>query len=164
MTRATTFAALSAVGALCCVLGWIGWIAGPRALVGFGAAGFVCGVVGHVLSTSGELPRTGSWLSLRPAVRRVSLVAGLLAIVSMALMFAGAWAAGVADFPALESRPLYELNSHGVRTAVPRWRYVLVSMALGTGWHAMALLANMSAMSRKLYGEDLLVRGRRTRG
>ncbi len=93
-------------------------------------------------------------MRLRSGVRRIKMVAGLLALVSIPLMFASAWDAGVADFPALEARPRYELSNHGARTCVPRWRYVLASMAFGTGWHAMALLANMSAVSRKLYGEE----------
>ncbi len=164
MARTTTLATLGVAGALCCVLGWIGWMVGPRALVGFGVAGFGCGALGLVASRSAGPPGAESRLWLRSAIRKVSVVAGILAIVGIGVMLAAAWDAGVADFPALESRPRYELNNHGVRTGVPRWRYVLVSLAFGTGWHAMALLANMSSMSRGLYGEELLGRGRRTRG
>jgi len=40
------------------------------------------------------------------------------------------------------------------RTPVSRTRYVLVSDAFGTGWHAIALLANLAALGRRLYGVE----------
>jgi hypothetical protein len=134
-------------------VGWVGAIVGPRSVVLVGAAGFVLGVVGH-LATRGDQPQgtCGSERTMR-LVRGAVGVAGLLVAVALPLLFIGAWNGGVADFPALESRSHYELNNHGIVTAVVRSRYVLVSASFATAWHAMALLVKLTVLSKQLGGE-----------
>lgn len=69
-------------------------------------------------------------------------------------MFATGRLDGVGEFPALQRRTSYELNNHGARTAVSRTRYVVLVVSFATGWTAMALAANLSALHRTLYGRD----------
>jgi hypothetical protein len=145
---------ISCVGCVCCVVGWVGAIVGPRSVALVGAAGFALGVVGH-LATKGDRPQgtCGSERAMR-FIRGAVGVAGLLVAVALPLLFISAWNGGVADFPALEPRSHYELNNHGIHTAVVRSRYVLVSASFATAWHAMALLANLTVLSKRLRGED----------
>jgi hypothetical protein len=81
---------------------------------------------------------------------------GLLFFVGLVVLFSVAREDGVASYPAFEERAVYELNSHGARKQVSRLRYILVSAAFGTGWHAAALAVNLTALYRRLYGEDPL--------
>jgi hypothetical protein len=66
------------------------------------------------------------------------------------------WGGGVSDFPALEKRAKYELNSHGSKTEVSRFRYALESILFATGWHSMGLAMNLAAFYKSRYNQSPL--------
>ena len=98
----------------------------------------------------GKGPRVGAGLGRNWVILTVAQVAlVLVAIACLIGMFASSRGGGVADSPALEVRAKYELMSHGHRAEVSRTRYVIASASFSTGWHALALLANVGALKRR---------------
>ncbi|PYU95384.1 MAG: hypothetical protein DMG25_04345 [Acidobacteria bacterium] len=136
------------IPSICCLVGWWGSIVGPRKLVAFGVVGFLGG--GLLSYWAGKGPRVGAGLGRNWVILTVAQVAlVLVAIACLIGMFASSRGGGVADSPALEVRAKYELMSHGHRAEVSRTRYVIASASFSTGWHALALLANVGALKRR---------------
>lgn len=145
---------MTCAGVAFCVVGWIGTAAGPRGWLLFGVLGLLLAAVSNVVTFARPAEPRARNGALYRGIRMVMTVSGWLAVLSLVTMLASARTDGVADFPALEVRATYELSTHGRRTPVSRTRYVLASAALGTGWHAMAVLANLAALRRRLYGVE----------
>jgi hypothetical protein len=144
------------LGTCCCVLGWIGTLAGPRSLLLFGLLGFAIGGIGRLLTRRIHVaPRSTTTDKLRLVVGKLSTTLVIIFFVCLCLSLLLSFLdGGVADFPALQRRDRYELNSHGHKTPVPRFRYVLNAALFGTCWHAMALTMNLSAFQRRWYGNE----------
>ena len=155
---------IALAGLVCCAIGWVGAIFGPKALFAFGVVGFGLSLFGHLLVRRVKRPHLAtapSWAIASLWLARI--VAGILVVLSLVTMFASSGAGGVADFPALEVRPTYELNNHGHHTQVSRTRYILASASFSTGWLAIAALANLEALGRVLGGASgPTSQGRRT--
>jgi hypothetical protein len=139
---------VSILPALFTFVGWFAWIFGPRSLSWCAVVGFV----GAAASFSFwkrvyAWPEAKQWAGF---LSRTEIVLGLLCTVCLVIMFASCRMDGVADFPALEWRPVYELNSHGDKTEVTRLRYVLASASFATGWNGMALLVTAAALRKRL--------------
>jgi cytochrome c biogenesis protein CcdA len=91
--------------------------------------------------------------SLRRWLERLVGVVMASAGLGVLVLFASARLGGVADFPAFEKLPKYELHNHGQRTEVSRFRYVTVSASFALGWHSGAALMSLVCLYRLLYGK-----------
>ncbi|HET6898292.1 MAG TPA: hypothetical protein VFK70_08085 [Vicinamibacteria bacterium] len=145
---------LSVIGAAGCVIGWVGMMVGPRSLMLFGFAGFVAALPAGMFARRSPVAAVeGSSRFQRGLRTSIRALFGVF-FVGLVLMFATGRLDGVGEFPALQRRTTYELNNHGERTRVSRARFVSEGVAFATGWTAMALVANLSALYRALYGKD----------
>lgn len=150
--------ALTAAGAVCCAAAWLGTIFGPRSLLWLGAIGFLL-AVGAAYLTKGVDPALDEATRSEPRRRALGNAVRVLVLVAAAagiVLFAVARLDGVADFPALERRPVYQLNNHGELKTVSRARYVVMSASFGTAWCGMALAFNLHYLYRARYGRFLL--------
>jgi len=145
---------LSVVGAVACLIGWLGMMIGPRSLMSFGFGGFVCAVLALMFARRSSIAPARPPSRLQTALRRTIRALYATICVGLLMMFATGRLDGVGEFPALQRRTSYELNNHGARTPVSRTRYVALVVSFATGWTAMALAANVSALYRTLYGRD----------
>ena len=144
-----TIVVISALPGLFTLIGFSGWIVGPRSLVRCSIVGFLGAIASLAFASKRVTWPPGQ--KLAPFLGRLELVLGAIAVLSVITMFATCRLDGVADFPALAWQPVYELNNHGHRVAVSRVRYVLASTSFATGWHGMALLLTVEAF-RKRFG------------
>ncbi len=150
-------AVFSTVGALCCGLGWLGALFGPRPWLYFAVIGFLLGLIGYALpkKADDELDEKTRGHPRRRRLQRLVQLVGLVVLVSMGVLFSVARLDGVADYPAFEKLEEYQLNNHGHLEPVSRLRYITISASFSTGWCGMALLLNLSILYRALYGRDV---------
>jgi hypothetical protein len=145
---------LSVIGAAGCMIGWVGMMVGPRSLMLCGFAGFLLAVLAGMLARRAPAAAVEvSSLFQRGLRTSIRALFGVF-FVGLVLMFATGRLDGVGEFPALQRRTTYELNNHGQRTRVSRARFVSEGVVFATGWTAMALGANLSALYRALYGKE----------
>lgn len=99
-------------------------------------------------------PRAQEWArSILKPLLTWTIAAGFL---SLGLYALGSRGQGVAQEPAFQRLPSYELQNHGKLIAVPRWRYALASGSFATGWHALSAILSLGALSFLLCGEWVL--------
>jgi hypothetical protein len=130
------------------LVSWGASLIGPRSLFWFGLLGFLGGAAALLLAPRRARVRPHP---LEPSVSlvRCESFLGMLILISIVVMFATCRLDGVADFPALGWRPVYELNNHGQHHVVTRFRFALASSSFSTGWHGMALLTNVEAFRKR---------------
>ena len=149
-TSVLIIALASVLPALFTLLGWVASIFGPASLIWCGTIGFLGGVASFTLRSKRVYawPKAQHWAAF---LGKVEAVLGTLSLLCLVILFATSRGDGVAGFPALGWRPIYELNNHGHYAVVTRLRYVLASASFFTAWNSSALLLTVAAF-RKRFG------------